>query len=557
MATVRELINMVGFKIDKTQMTKAEQMVGAFKKKMVAFGKIMAASIVAIGVFAVKAAADMESLTAEFEVMLGSAEAASDMVQDLTQFAAKTPFQVKNLAETTRTLLQFGVAADDVMPTLNMLGDVAGKNSQRLTSLSFAFGKVNSQGRLTGLELKQMIIAGFNPLNIIMEQTGETMEQVRDRMSKGAISADEVANAFKVATSEGGMFYQNMQKQSQTFLGMISTMKDNITLALAEIGKKLLPTLTTVVGKITELFQGSLGDLLGSLIGFLEPILAQIIPLIDVVISNLTPFIERLVNILLPVLTEVLAIVIKLLDPLLQIVIAVLDPFLTLVEQIMPIVFDLLQIFDEMVNRVLVDLSPFMQEFAGLLSDVLRLVMPIFRIFMKFFLLFVRLKVIFDTAIVKILLKGLTMVMKILRPIIQLISMFLVPLFEKLELIMTNISDFLAQIIYDIAKGIISLMNKVFGLINGIIEKINEIPFIKQKLGTLEELDEDKILSEITGDTINNNSDNRTNNISINNQFDMSGGGGDPQQQRRIIDGAVRSSISIELKKILIDSEGI
>ena len=138
--TVRELITKISFKLDKTKQKKAEQTINKFKT----FGKLAGAAIVtgiaAIGVASVKAAADMEMLTTQFEVMLGSTEKANNMMEQLKEFSAATPFQLQDLAQGTQTLLSFGVAQQDVIGTMRMLGDTAGGNSEKLKGLILAYG---------------------------------------------------------------------------------------------------------------------------------------------------------------------------------------------------------------------------------------------------------------------------------------------------------------------------------------------------------------------------------------------------------------------------------
>ena len=90
-----------------------------------------------------------------------------------------------------------------------------------------------------------MINQGFNPLNEISKMTGKSVAQLKEEMSKGAISAEMVAAAFEHATSEGGQFYNAMEAQSKTFSGQLSTLKDNVL---------------SLLGEITESFTGSLKD---------------------------------------------------------------------------------------------------------------------------------------------------------------------------------------------------------------------------------------------------------------------------------------------------------
>ena len=86
-----------------------------------------------------------------------------------------------------------------------------------------------------GQDLLQMVNAGFNPLESIAKKTGETMAEVKQRMSDGGVSVGEVEEAMRTATSEGGRFFGGMEKASKTFSGVMSTFKDNISIALAAV----------------------------------------------------------------------------------------------------------------------------------------------------------------------------------------------------------------------------------------------------------------------------------------------------------------------------------
>ena len=110
-------------------------------------------------------------------------------------------------------------------------------------------------GRLAGGDLLQLINVGFNPLNVIAEKTGESMSELRDRMSKGKVGFSEVRDAFQTATSAGGQFYQMNEKQSRTLLGLYSTMQDGISAALLTIGNQIAETfdLKSAISSTTEL----------------------------------------------------------------------------------------------------------------------------------------------------------------------------------------------------------------------------------------------------------------------------------------------------------------
>lgn len=210
------------------------------KSKALQFGLTLGGVTLALKSMVSKAA-EMESMNAQFKIMLGSSAKASEMITKLKKMAAITPFETADLVRNTKVLLQFGVAQEDIMSTLGMLGDVAGASKDRMNRLALVFGQIQSAGRLMGQDLLQLINIGFNPLQIISQKTGKSMATLKDEMSKGLITFDDVKQAFKDATSEGGLFYKNMETQSQTFNGRVSTLKDNIGLVATTIGTALLP----------------------------------------------------------------------------------------------------------------------------------------------------------------------------------------------------------------------------------------------------------------------------------------------------------------------------
>lgn len=206
----------------------------------------------------VKYNSQMEQYITSFGTMLGSAEEATKLVNNLKEMGAKTPFETSDLAKASQTLLAFGISAEDLLPTLQMLGDVSQGNKERFDSLTLAFAQVGSAGKLSGQDLLQFVNAGFNPLNEISKMTGESMAELKERMSAGGVSAEEVAEAFKHATSEGGQFYQAMEAQSQTFNGQMSTLKDNAMSFIGELTQGVTNTLKdsvlpTVNGWLEEL----------------------------------------------------------------------------------------------------------------------------------------------------------------------------------------------------------------------------------------------------------------------------------------------------------------
>lgn len=224
------------------------------RKAFVGITAASAAAGVGLGIMAVKLAASAEQTAISLEVMTGSAATAGKLIQDLRTMGAKTPFEFTDLADSTKTLLNFGRTNEQVLGDLDMLSNVAAGNAQKLQSLALVYGQIAANQKLMGGDLLQLINVGFNPLNNIAAKTGETMAELRDRMSRGKIGFEEVRQAFVDATSAGGLFYQMNEKQSKTLLGQWSTMKDELTASLIQIGESLVKNLDLkgLTGGLTE-----------------------------------------------------------------------------------------------------------------------------------------------------------------------------------------------------------------------------------------------------------------------------------------------------------------
>lgn len=215
---------------------------GLNRAKIAAAGLV--ASLGAVGsaavAMAIKLAAEGEQVQIAFEVMTGSASVATRLIQDLRTMGARTPFETRDLSQATKTLLAFGRPVKDVLSDLDMLSNVAAGDAERLKSLALVFGQIAANEKLMGQDLLQLINVGFNPLQEISRKTGESMTELRERMSKGAISFHEVRRAFKDATSEGGRFFEMNDKQSRSLIGRWSTVKDEMSETLRIIGVEIV-----------------------------------------------------------------------------------------------------------------------------------------------------------------------------------------------------------------------------------------------------------------------------------------------------------------------------
>jgi tape measure domain-containing protein len=189
---------------------------------------VAAWKMIDLGKGASQAASDFEQLEMQFQTLTKSGEVTADLLARMKEDAAKSPLSISDYANAGKTLLAFGNDAGGLMETLKTLADVSMGNSERFGSLALAFAQTTAAGRLMGQEVLQFVNAGFNPLQQISKKTGETMLQLKKRMEDGAVSAAEVKEAFKDATSEGGLFYQAIQKGGETTAGKMAQLKDTV-----------------------------------------------------------------------------------------------------------------------------------------------------------------------------------------------------------------------------------------------------------------------------------------------------------------------------------------
>lgn len=187
----------------------------------------------------VKYNASIEQYQTSFEVMTGSADKAAEVIERLKKVGAETPFELPELADTTQLLMNYGFTADDAMDKMMMLGDISQGSADKMSRIATAYGQMSSAGKVSLEDVKQMIEAGFNPLQEISESTGESMASLYKRISEGTLSVDEITASMERATSEGGKYFQSMEKQSQTVNGLISTLKDNAQQLLGEVVKPI------------------------------------------------------------------------------------------------------------------------------------------------------------------------------------------------------------------------------------------------------------------------------------------------------------------------------
>ena len=194
-----------------------------------------------------------EQASIGFRTLVGDVELATSKLTELNEYAdVDSVFSRLQVSESSKLLLGYGVAAEDVVQLVKQLGDISGGSAERLRSLALAFGQVTSKGRLMGQEIIQLTEAGFNPLQELSAMTGKSYAELQEMGEQGRISAYNVAQAIRHATSEGGRFHGMMDALVASGAGSWNKLAGVIIKGAVSIYDELKPYLIGVVELVTQ-----------------------------------------------------------------------------------------------------------------------------------------------------------------------------------------------------------------------------------------------------------------------------------------------------------------
>lgn len=223
--------------------------------------------------------AQIEKYTTGFTNMLGSAEAAQQVMSQIQEDAAKTPFDVASLTKANQYLISAGENASYARSTIMALGDAVsatGGGNDELNRMSQNLQQIANTGKATTADIKQFAYAGIDVYGILADYTGKSTAEVQ----KMTISYDLLTQALQAASEEGGRYYNSMNTQSQTMNGRVSTLKDNVSQLAGLLTGDLSSGVGVVIGNLNDMLvaaqeayktDGWIG-LAGAITGLTEPI---------------------------------------------------------------------------------------------------------------------------------------------------------------------------------------------------------------------------------------------------------------------------------------------
>jgi tape measure domain-containing protein len=227
-----------------------------------------------------------------FTTMLGSSQKATQMLNELKDFAAKTPFEFPDLLTATTRLKAMGFATEKVIPTLRAIGDAAaglGASRETINRLVLALGQMNAKGKVSGEEIRQLAEAGVPALDILAKGFGVTTGEMSNFIKKGVVPADKALNVLVSGLEE--RFPNMMKTMENTWQGVTSTIKDNVRFIVSDMTKNLFDKTLAQMVKVKDFTT----DLYNSFkAGGFKQVLKDLVP--DSLESQLQPLIQAWVD---------------------------------------------------------------------------------------------------------------------------------------------------------------------------------------------------------------------------------------------------------------------
>ena len=237
----------------------------SWKKALAVIGG--AGVLKALGSEMIRVRGEFQSMQTAIETMVGK-DVAGQLIPQIKELAKISPLTMSDMVGAEKMMLGFNIQAEDTIKYLKAISDISMGESSKFNSLTLAFSQMSAAGKLMGQDLNQMINAGFNPLQIISEKTGKSIATLKDEMSKGAVSAEMVQQAFIDATSAGGKFYNMSENASKTINGQLSMMQDALDSVFNELGIKSESVIMDGIQMTTSLIQNyeTVGKVLAGLV---------------------------------------------------------------------------------------------------------------------------------------------------------------------------------------------------------------------------------------------------------------------------------------------------
>ena len=235
---------------DKATVT-VDALMASLKRTAAEIGGL--AAIQKFGSDVINATGTMQQLHVALSTILQDGDKASKLISEITQFAAKTPFNLEDVASGAKQLLAYGSSAETVVDELSMLGDVASGLQIPIGQLIYLYGTLRTQGRAMTVDIRQFAGRGIPIYEELAKVLGVSKDQVGELVTAGKVGFKEVEQAFKNMTSEGGKFNELMENSAGTWPQRMSNIQDTLFQKLNDFGNKYKEVFEFGIGTAEDL----------------------------------------------------------------------------------------------------------------------------------------------------------------------------------------------------------------------------------------------------------------------------------------------------------------
>lgn len=266
--------------------------------------KQVAQTISEVGKMGVEYNAQIETYQTALTTLTGSAEKANKIIEQVKKDAAATPFEVASLVKGNQLLISAGLSAEQARDDILALGNAisaTGGGEEELSRMVINLQQIKNVGKASALDIKQFAYAGIDVYGLLADYTGKTREEVTDL----EISYEDLTGALKFASKEGGKYFNAMEKQSKTFNGQLSNLKDNF---MAFLGEATMPLFTFLKDEVLPIINGIIDGTFvidEGINKLTETFLNGVMSMVNTLVENLPTFLQMGINILLSLISGI------------------------------------------------------------------------------------------------------------------------------------------------------------------------------------------------------------------------------------------------------------
>ena len=191
-----------------------------------------------------------ENARLAFTVMFRSADVASKKIQELQEYAVKSPLSFKETISASKQLSAYGFGADTLVQNMEMLGTVAKATGHSLDDIAYVYGTLKTQGQANARDLMQFSMRGIPIFEELAEVMRVDQKEIKKLTADGKVGFEEVEKAFKNMTKEGGKFGGLLDEWMKGFDGMASQLEDTFQQSMGQMTEPMFEALKAQVEEI-------------------------------------------------------------------------------------------------------------------------------------------------------------------------------------------------------------------------------------------------------------------------------------------------------------------